>query len=222
MSRNTQLILIIVLIIIGFGLTLGVYLFNNQQKKISNSTNYDSVEKPRVTRLKLENESGETFEIFSNGRLVASTKNGDKSAILAYDQLNKILTYAQGLDWNNLQDSYSTGKGKKYTLTIETTEGTKTIVVIIDDFTTPKAIKDLIEIIEDIVLPIIYPSPIPTSSPVLTSSPRPSTSPHTLYPSPTPVQLTDDYSSMPPFKCSDLSLEKSTAVSNTVCTPGDE
>jgi len=194
--------------------------------------------KRQVKRVLLKRESKEGIEyieILPNGQVNIYDENFNlkKSGTQGYTTVNNLYDKIN----RNLDslDQLNFGGNAKYTLTVETNQGSTTIIIdnnggdvggdgLDDD------LEDIIEDIEDIEdevenppptaspqpSPTIGPSPTgfiptPSATPVISPTPTPSPGPGT----PTPLP---GYMTAPPFTCDDYdNLGRPVIISNTTC-----
>lgn len=143
---------------------------------------------------------------------------------LSFDQVESLFSIITG-NFDGFEGNFI-GGDTSYAITIETTQGTKTINIESGEGELPSVIEEFIKEVEEQEGETFFPTPIPEASPTFT--PTPSAFP-TITPSPSTSSPTPAYSSptpLPPgvtpepFSCDMLDThERSITVSNIVCLP---
>lgn len=169
--------------------------------------------------------NGQVYEISDNGLVISyfeSTSNIiNNRRVISNSRLSGLFKNLTEDEFLNLLAGYYTS-GDSYTLTIETTAGTKTIVFNNQNPNPPpEEIEDVVDEVEDIIEELDDPQPTPpyiapTPTPINTPTPQPSPLPsNTPIPSPgaSPGIVV-------PFSCDMLQNQiNDVTVSNTVCIP---
>lgn len=220
--------LIVIVVLIGFvavriGDAYKRRFAIEQQQRLQEETKKLSVR--RIVLRKRMSDHDECLEIFHNGRFRkfnCFTHETVEEGLLSIEEVASLLGRFNRDTFQNLKTSY-TGGDTDYTITIETTEGTKTITVTAGSGSLGGLIGDLVNDIIKTEEKVFGPTPVPGSSPTPTPAP---TTPQ-LTPTPSPAITSVPTASpaqggavLEPFTCDMLGFHSQPiVVSGEVCFP---